>query len=591
VVYRTFISDLSRANGWRLPALIALMSVVALTEGVTVTLLLPLLVRVGIAGSNDSPIATAINKLLAVVAPESGGVGPVLAIILLLAMTQMTLFVSQGLWNARLVSRYEAAWRTRLFDSFLKADWLFLTERKAGELTAAVVVEIGRIGGAFQFFTLLASTAITATIYLCLAMLVSWQATLLLMALAAVMVLTIARLYGVSYAAGLQVGPLNAELQVLVSESLASAKIIKASVSEQLMMGRVKRVVRALQRVAQTANFVPSLVRGIFEFMAIGALATFLAFSMAPLRIAPAEMLVVVALFVRLFPRFTNTQTLLHNLSTHAPALLTVRHIFTDATARAERTTGAEAALQVTLPSRLEVRGLHGAIGDKAILNGIDLTFEVPGMVGIVGGSGAGKSTLVHTLLALVPPCAGTIRLGSHDITAVAPTAWRHAFGYVPQETIFFHSSVAENLRLARPDATREEIVEAARRANAHDFVMALPQGYDTPIGDQGVLLSGGQRQRLGIARALVARPVLLLLDEPTSALDPQSEIEILATLEELRRSVGIVIVAHRLTTVRAADQIYVLDRGHVVESGNWSELITRQGRFHDLAKLQQIVV
>jgi ABC-type multidrug transport system fused ATPase/permease subunit len=218
------------------------------------------------------------------------------------------------------------------------------------------------------------------------------------------------------------------------------------------------------------------------------------------------------------------------------------------------------------------------------------LSFGLPGMVGIVGGSGAGKSTLVHAMLGLVHPDAGTICLGDHDIAHASLASWRKSIGYVPQEDMFFHASVRENLALACPDASMEQVIRAARRAHAHEFIMALPEGYDTQIGDRGVALSGGQRQRLGIARALLSEPALLLMDEPTSALDSESEREVLATLEELRHSIGILIVAHRLATVKNADCIFVLEQGRVVEQGNWSELIARRDRFHSLVEIQHLV-
>jgi ATP-binding cassette subfamily C protein len=171
---------------------------------------------------------------------------------------------------------------------------------------------------------------------------------------------------------------------------------------------------------------------------------------------------------------------------------------------------------------------------------------------------------------------------------AAAPlSAWRRAIGYVPQETILFHASIRENLTLVHPSVSDAEIKIAAQRAHAYDFIQALPRGFDTIIGDQGVKLSGGQRQRLGIARALLGNPVLLLLDEAMSALDGQSETEVLRALEELRGQMGILLVAHRLAAARTADVICVFDTGRVVETGSWNELMSRKKRLYALAEAQ----
>jgi ABC-type multidrug transport system fused ATPase/permease subunit len=188
-----------------------------------------------------------------------------------------------------------------------------------------------------------------------------------------------------------------------------------------------------------------------------------------------------------------------------------------------------------------------------------------------------------------VRPSAGTITLGTHDLALVDIAAWRGHIGYVPQETILFHASIRENLTIAKPDASRAEIRLAAERAHAHDFIEALPRGYETVIGDQGVKLSGGQRQRLGIARALLRNPILLLMDEAMGALDAKSEAEVLRTLEELRREMGILIVAHRLGALRSADTIYVIDAGRVAEFGTWTELMERRTRLHALAEAQSL--
>jgi ABC-type multidrug transport system fused ATPase/permease subunit len=236
------------------------------------------------------------------------------------------------------------------------------------------------------------------------------------------------------------------------------------------------------------------------------------------------------------------------------------------------------------------MRGVFARFGARKVLDRVDLVVPVPGLVGIVGASGAGKSTLVHTILGLVRASGGAITFGDHALASSPVHAWRRQMGYVPQETILFHASVWDNVSLAKPDASATEIETAARRAHAHDFITALPHGYKTIIGDQGVALSGGQRQRLGIARALLGEPKILLMDEALNALDAESEAELLRTIEELRRQVGVLIIAHRLATVRTADCVCVLEAGRVIETGTWDELMARRARLFTLVETQSSV-
>jgi ABC-type multidrug transport system fused ATPase/permease subunit len=254
---------------------------------------------------------------------------------------------------------------------------------------------------------------------------------------------------------------------------------------------------------------------------------------------------------------------------------------------QAERQDGS--AVRVAGSGALSIRDLEVKFGERTVLDRISLRLDMPGLLAVVGPSGAGKSTLVHTLLGLVEPSAGSIVLGAHDLSTMALQSWRAAIGYVPQETILFHASIRDNLTMLNPQITQAEIEDAARRAHAYDFIVASENGFDTIVGDQGAKLSGGQRQRLGIARALLQKPALLLLDEPMSALDAESEAVLLRTIDELQREMGVVMVAHRLASLRNADRICVLEQGRVAETGTWDDLMGRRSRLHALVQAQGI--
>ena len=198
--------------------------------------------------------------------------------------------------------------------------------------------------------------------------------------------------------------------------------------------------------------------------------------------------------------------------------------------------------------------------------------------VGLVGASGSGKSTLTKLLLRFIVPHQGNIKVGGKNIESYSPQELRRLIAYVPQDTALFHRTIGENIAYGRPDASREEIEGAAKKAHAHEFIMRLPLGYDTLVGERGVKLSGGERQRVAIARAILKDAPILVLDEATSALDTTSEHHIQEALHELMRGRTTLVIAHRLSTVREMDRIVVLEKGRLAEEGSHSELIGREG-------------
>ena len=228
-----------------------------------------------------------------------------------------------------------------------------------------------------------------------------------------------------------------------------------------------------------------------------------------------------------------------------------------------------------------------GYLPDRPVLRGIDLDIAPGEIVALVGPSGAGKTTLCNLIPRLWDVTDGAIRIDGIDIRHVDVRTLRNQIGLVPQEATLFGGTIRENIRYGRLDASEAEIVEAARAAFAHDFIAALPEGYETPLGDRGARLSGGQRQRIAIARAILKDPRILLLDEATSSLDNESERVVQAALNRLMVGRTTLIVAHRLSTIRAAHRIAVLDDGWLVELGTQDELLARDGLYARLHRLQ----
>ena len=226
---------------------------------------------------------------------------------------------------------------------------------------------------------------------------------------------------------------------------------------------------------------------------------------------------------------------------------------------------------------------------EQEVLKDINLTINKGETVAFVGMSGGGKSTLINLIPRFYDVTDGEILVDQHNIKDFLTGSLRNQIGLVQQDNILFSDTVKENILLGRPDATDEEVVEAAKMANAHDFIMNLQDGYDTEVGERGVKLSGGQKQRLSIARIFLNNPPILILDEATSALDLESEAIIQEALDVLSKDRTTLIVAHRLSTITHADKIVVMQNGQIVETGTHQELIDKKGAYEHLYSIQNL--
>jgi ABC-type multidrug transport system fused ATPase/permease subunit len=224
---------------------------------------------------------------------------------------------------------------------------------------------------------------------------------------------------------------------------------------------------------------------------------------------------------------------------------------------------------------------------DHLILKKVDFNIQAGQMVGLVGATGGGKSTIIGLIPRFYDPVGGKVKIDGQDIRNFTIKSLRNHISFVLQDTQLFRATIFENIAYGKPNATREEIVQAAKLANAHDFILKMEKGYDTMVGERGATMSGGQRQRIGIARAIIRNTPILILDEPTSGLDAESETLVIEALERLMKGKTTIIIAHRLMTIRDANLILVLKDGIIEESGTHEELLAKGGFYSELHRIQ----
>jgi ATP-binding cassette subfamily B protein len=504
------------------------------------------------------------------------------------ALLRLSVTVTRRLIAGRVSLGVEYDLRNRLYRHLQALELGFFDHQQTGQLMSRVTVDLQAVRF-FLGYGLVFLLQSALTLLLGAAAMFAINAPLALLALAPVpFVVVVAARYGRRSRPALQeVQQRIAELTAEAEENISGVRVVKAFAREQRQMGRFRHSVKRVFDQSMYSTRLRAFYQPFIGFLPNLGLAAILFFGGRAVIDGSITTGEFAAFYTYLLMLISPMRTLGIFLGMAQRAIASGARIFEILDREPRLVVPDDAPPLPAGAGRVEFRDVSFAYeeGDAGALHDIDLVVEAGTTVALVGATAAGKTTLVSLIPRLYDATSGQVLVDGADVTRVQPNSLRHEIALVTDDPFLFSASVHENVAYARPEASREEVEEAARRAQAHAFVTELPDGYDTLIGERGLTLSGGQRQRLAIARALLADPRILILDDATSSVDASTEQEIKAALREVMRGRTTFVIAHRLSTIALADEIVALELGRIAAHGTHDELLSESELYRQIVE------
>ena len=590
VTLRRYLISLLNVMSWKVVLALCLMICLSTIEGISLLMLVPLLQLVGLNVQEGSigRLAEFISSIFLII-----GIRPTLITVLGVYVFIVIIHSLLRRWetSVSLSLEYEFVVRLRekLYRAIANTNWLFFARNKVSDFIHALTIEMERIGAATYYILNLLATGIVAIVYVLLAIKLSAMMTGLVFLCGMGLLLLLKKKTKIAHETGEGLSEAMSSLYNAISEHLNGMKTAKSYGVEERHIEIFRGLAEQVRYMYTHAVQNQAEINYWFNIGSVIILSVILFISVQVLSIPTAGLLLLLFLFARVMPKFSNIQQSFQSLINMLPSFSRVIELQRRCEEAVEIDT--QRYEKIDIGNGIRFNKVSFSYDENSlVIKDLDLTIKAGQTTAIVGPSGAGKTTIADLLMGLISPNEGSILIDGEKFGPERMRAWREQIGYVPQDTFLFNDTVKSNLLWASPDAKEDKINQTLRLAAAEEFVNSLPKGLDSILGDRGVLVSGGERQRIALARALLRKPSLLILDEATSSLDSENEKRIQNAIEKLHGQMTILVISHRLSTIRGADIIHVVEEGRLVESGTWDELISKEnGRFHAFCKAQGI--
>ena len=557
---------------------------VSLTGGISIVMLVPMLGLLNISEGAGEALS-AIKDLLRYFSPNAQLV-TIVGMYFVLIVSKACLNWLLKIRQSEFLEKYSLELREQLYDTIATAKWEELAAARQSDTIDLFTAQCSQVSQGVSMLVSLLTAVVSAMVSVGIALWLSIPVTVFVLVFGAAFIFVFRNLLKESKRFGDEMIRINRSMYAELFNQLRSVKEVRSYGVRKEHMQLFHEISRSSKDAKLKYMRQQAFPTMLYSVAAAGMIGIIFVISTLGFRLDTARLVVLIYVFTRLWPLLTGFISKITAIQTILPAHEKLTEAFRTFTP--EGIDGDESILP--FEHTIEFRSIRFAYrgSEEEVLKNVNFTLEKGSITALVGRSGAGKTTIADLLLGFLEPTGGEILIDGVPLTAENLSGWHKALGYIPQEPLILNASVRENLLRFHPNATEADLIEALKKARAWEVVENLPQGLDTLLGDAGIRLSGGERQRIVLARVLMNSPRLIVMDEATSAMDYESEAAVRAAIRNLKDQVTVLVIAHRLATVRTAEYGLVLENGTIVEKGELKQLIsTPDGYLNNLIQIE----